>query len=174
MAQVFIRDLFLAYFSISTQRVWSVWLGFSYAFGKADLSASLMYSRTLFDSSGPDQSVDWISVRFVVCEILYGGLITANSDRDIVSALGRSLLDGRIYRDRYSIAPGLQMPSGIHSNKTEGTSQDDLAGEISEFLNYASNLPSIDNPLWYGLHVNAAFSSMQQRGIHLLRNIWSW
>ena len=39
-------------------------------------------------------------------------LITADSDRDIVSALGRSLLDGCIYTNGYNIAPGLLIPGG--------------------------------------------------------------
>jgi hypothetical protein len=185
---------------------------FPYAFGKADLSASLMYSRTLFDSSDSGRGVDWISVRFVVCEILYGGLITADSDRDVVSALGRSLLDGRIYTNGYNIAPGLSMPGGnalrgggrqgggvagdkrsstkrssnaaaaaaaaaVTSMASSATAADALAAEgggtnITTFVDYAEALPSNDHPAWYGLHENAAFSSMNQSGVDLLRNIW--
>ena len=171
---------------------------FPYAFGKADLSASLMYSRTLFDASDPSCGIDWISVSFVVCEILYGGLITADSDRDIVSALGRSLLDGRIYTNGYNIAPGLLIPGGrvAHnqylgrgrgrksqrkSNSTKSTNSisravtvaDAIASEVEEinlstFVNYAAALPTNDHPEWYGLHENAAFSSLHESGALLL------
>jgi dynein heavy chain len=91
---------------------------YPYAFGKSDLSSSLLYSRTLFDSSDTNTSVDWISVRFVVCEILYGGLITTDSDRKVVQALGRNLLDNRIFTSGYHIAPGLAMPEFKSQNKS--------------------------------------------------------
>ena len=170
---------------------------FPYAFGKADLQSSLMYSRTLFDSSDTQRSVDWISVRFVVCEILYGGLITADSDRQVVQALGRSLLDNRIFTPGHHLAPGLPMPdmeqerkkrekrdkSSTKNGKGSGggsvsvsggrdLDQDDGA-TLDDFVEYADNLPSNDRPEWYGLHQNAAFTTLQASGAQLLRSTWT-
>ena len=175
---------------------------FPYAFGKSDLSSSLMYSRTLFDSSDTTTSVDWISVRFVVCEILYGGLITTDSDRKVVQALGRNLLDNRIFTVGHNIAPGLPMPDmgnnanpkkggkkqGRDSSKSGGGTKslsaaasfsspagppDNAEGAtLDDFLAYADNLASNDRPEWYGLHQNAAFMTLQSSGAKLLRNTW--
>jgi dynein heavy chain len=159
---------------------------FPYAFGKADLSASLMYSRTLFDSSDTNTSVDWISVRFVVCEILYGGLITTDSDRKVVQALGRNLLDNRIFNSGHQIAPGLAMPD-IKNNQSMGQSvsrgyrgrenasnstKEEEGATLDDFVSYADNLASDDRPEWFGLHSNAAFMTLQSSGYELLRNTW--
>ena len=172
---------------------------FPYAFGKSDLQSSLMYSRTLFDSSDSNRSVDWISVRFVVCEILYGGLITTDSDRQVVQALGRSLLDNRIFTPGHHIAPGLPMPNieltresrarkngkekkhsldssnGSSSSASSSNNTPDNKKEgatLEDFVDYADNLPSNDHPEWYGLHQNAAFATLQASGRKLLRNTW--
>lgn len=124
-------------------------LGFCipYHFNASDLDASLLYAEkhmTLADKlSIPMQ---WNAIRYMTCDVQYGGRITDNLDRELFRAYGDLWLTEDIFK-----TPNYQFNTLITDF---GYIIPDYT-EHSKFVEYINTIPEKDPPLIFGLNSNA-------------------
>merc|ERR1712216_54308 len=118
-------------------------MGFSvpYEFNQSDLSASVTYIQNhLNDIEAKKRPIDWPTVHYIVCEVMYGGRITCDWDRRTFNNYGYQYLDPRTLASGYELFKGYTIAVGT---------------EIDHFRRHVESLPPIDSPEVFGLHSNA-------------------
>lgn len=115
-----------------------------YEFNQTDLSASVRFLQNHITAIGDDvkrgQPISWSTVKYMVCEVQYGGRITDDFDRRLFNTYGNEWLDPKIFSTDFNFFPGYIIPRF-----------DDIT-KIREFI---ETLPLNDNPEVFGLHKNA-------------------
>ncbi|KAI9021920.1 dynein heavy chain and region D6 of dynein motor-domain-containing protein [Hyaloraphidium curvatum] len=117
-----------------------------YEFNQADLAASILFVQTHFDELPPKGTVDWATIRYMICEVFYGGRVTDDYDRRLLNTYGTKLFGDFTMATSYAVAPGYQISSS--------------AEEILTFRKNIEAMPLLDSTEVFGLHSNAdmAFS----------------
>jgi len=129
-----------------------------YEFNQADLSASVQFlGNYLSSDAGSGGKLSWPSIRYMICEVMYGGRVTDDFDRSLLRTYGELWLDPRMSDGEFIFADGYVLP--------------DLK-TIDDYRNYAEvGLPAKVSPEVYGLHANAEFKYWQDRASGLLASI---
>jgi hypothetical protein len=135
------------------------------SFTNADLGASLSYLIRI-GSDVDHGDLDWHGVRFVVCELMFGGGIVNNHDRRVIRALGDVLLNPAVLAaggDKeldFKLCDGVSLGwlglehQQLHSRNrtpaldcTYAVPADAAAGSYQALVRYAgSALPDTDTP----------------------------
>jgi len=113
-----------------------------YEFNQNDLEASAFYMRAhMTDVELRKDKVSWEAVRYMVCEIQYGGKITDNLDRRLFETYGDAWLSPKIFDPAFEFAPGYKIMK--HS-------------DISRFREaIAQEMKNDDHPNAFHMHANA-------------------
>ena len=126
-------------------------LGFCipYEFNNSDLEASLLYVEKHLTNNQQlgIQKPSWKAVRYMVCDVQYGGRITDNLDRELFKAYGD------LWLNDYLIAPNTQykfVPTLPDSHYEVPASP-----EHTKYMAQIESMPEQDSPLAFGLHPNA-------------------
>lgn len=128
-----------------------------YAFTAGDLSCSLATLRNLLEAS---DEVPWSAVRFVIGEIAYGGRVTDDNDRAVLTAL----LD--MYVGRHAIAPEAAR-LGAQPVRMPGAAVDTMAS----LRELAAELPHDDPPSAFGMSDNAELAFELKARLYLRGHI---
>lgn len=149
-----------------------------YEFNNSDLEASLMFVEKYLTSlatqapaPGTNQqvSMNMTVVKYMVCEVQYGGRITDDLDRELFGAYGVDYLkeqmlnvnneytyfdDQRDSKDRFKY----KIPSnpGI---------------ELTKYQEYISTMPPTDDPSIFGLHPNADLTFRLKESLEMMNTI---
>ena len=134
-------------------------LGFTkaYSFAQADLSACVScvqnHLRTMEARSRP---IDWTTVHYMVCEVLYGGKITDEYDQRLFNTYGAAWLS------EACLAPGFQFGGTLTQAYPMPPAQ---SGDLAGYRAFVETLPLVDDPEVFGLHTNAdlAYRTMQTK-----------
>lgn len=122
-------------------------LGFCipYEFNTADLEASMLYiDKHMTQCAALTRAFSWVAMKYMVCEVQYGGRITDNLDRELFNTYGDLWIHDQCFTTGYSF-----------NNKTDFSYQIPDAAEHARFLEYINKMPSKDSPEIFGLHPNA-------------------
>ena len=115
-----------------------------YEFNHTDLVASISFLQNHFFNLELKKPISWKTVRYMVCEVQYGGRITDDYDKRLLVTYGAFWLDANLY------APGFEFYKGYNCpDKTM----------LSEWRDFIEDLPLIDTPEIYGMNPNAELTS---------------
>lgn len=123
-------------------------LGFCipYEFNSADLQASLIFIENHMTTAfNQNLIISWRAIRFMVCDVQYGGRITDDLDREMFWTYGDLWLNERIFTEKdYSFNSLSEFPYQIPDYP-----------EIQKYHEYINSFPEKDSPVIFGLNVSA-------------------
>eukprot|EP00792_Barthelona_sp_PAP020_P008883 TRINITY_DN3255_c1_g1_i1.p1 TRINITY_DN3255_c1_g1~~TRINITY_DN3255_c1_g1_i1.p1 ORF type:complete len:3803 (+),score=1118.83 TRINITY_DN3255_c1_g1_i1:106-11514(+) len=117
-------------------------LGFNipYEFNQSDLTASLTFLQNTLYQTDENKEIPFSTIRYMICEVHYGGRITDNFDRRLMNTYGVTMLNNKVLIPEYEFASGFSIPNMTH---------------ISKVREYLDHLPTNDSPEIFGMHQNA-------------------
>ena len=59
-----------------------------YEFNDSDMSATAEFIQKFLDASDPKKPITWSTVRYMMCEVMFGGRITDDLDRRLMNTYG--------------------------------------------------------------------------------------
>jgi dynein heavy chain len=122
-----------------------------YEFNAGDMNASLSFCRKHFRASeNSGQSVSWPTIKYMVCEIQYGGRVTDDYDRRLLNVMGDKWLSSKMMNPDMEFSKGYGYPP-LHSFELTKT-----------FIN---DLPSYDSHDIFGFQSNAETSVSVAYGV---------
>mmetsp|Transcript_3612 Transcript_3612/g.4815 ORF Transcript_3612/g.4815 Transcript_3612/m.4815 type:complete len:1018 (+) Transcript_3612:3935-6988(+) len=123
-------------------------LGFCipYEFNSADLEASLIFCENhMTNAFNNNLQISWPAIRFIVCDVQYGGRITDDLDREMFNTYGQLWLSDKVFTEKdYNFNALSEFPYLIP----------DFA-EIQKYQEYIKSFPEKDSPVIFGLNVSA-------------------
>jgi dynein heavy chain len=111
-----------------------------YEFNLSDLSASVEFLKKHFYTSDSNAEISWSTVRYMICEVQYGGRITDDFDRVLMNTYGNLWLNDDIAKPGFTFHAGYRVP--------DCRTLADLRASVDE-------LPHGDSPEIFGMHGNA-------------------
>ena len=130
----------------------SLGMNIPYEFNHSDLTASVQFLAKYFHSIGSKKAaagdIVWSAVRYMVCEVMYGGRVTDEFDRRLLNSYGDVWLDSKIFSTEFSFHEPYTIPTLSHPTQS-------LSSQLGNVLEFISALPSYDSPELFGLHANA-------------------
>eukprot|EP01135_Chromosphaera_perkinsii_P010177 Nk52_evm43s2039 gene=Nk52_evmTU43s2039 len=127
-----------------------------YEFNQADLAASVQFIQNHLDDIDPKKGISWVTVRYMICEVQYGGRVTDDFDRLLLNTYGKEWQGENIFADSFNFYKGYTIPKCTN---------------IDEFRNYIENLPLVDTPEIFGLHPNADITFQTRKSSDMLATI---
>eukprot|EP00163_Fabomonas_tropica_P031142 TRINITY_DN730_c0_g2_i1.p1 TRINITY_DN730_c0_g2~~TRINITY_DN730_c0_g2_i1.p1 ORF type:complete len:4569 (+),score=1602.08 TRINITY_DN730_c0_g2_i1:399-14105(+) len=132
-----------------------------YEFNQSDLAASVQYLQNYLYQTDVRKGVSWPSVRYMICEVQYGGRITDDIDRELMNTYGKAWFDDAIFRDDFAYHKGYGIPSLAEMAKVESLRKT------------VEDIPLHDTPEIFGLHPNADLTSRSNQTADILDTILS-
>jgi dynein heavy chain len=123
-------------------------LGFCipYEFNSADLEASLIFCENhMTNAFNNNLQISWRAIRFIICDVQYGGRITDDLDREMFNTYGELWLSPKVFEEKdYNFNPLSEFPYVIPDFP-----------EIQKYQEYIKSFPEKDSPTIFGLNVSA-------------------
>ena len=127
-------------------------LGFCipYEFNTSDLEASLTYIENHMTAAYANNSqIQWRAVRYMVCDVQYGGRITDNMDRHLFATYGEIWVTDKVFTEHeYCFSNATPEFSYIVPDRSE----------IFKYHEYITSMPEKDSPTVFGLNPSADMS----------------
>lgn len=142
-------------------------LGFCipYEFNNSDLEASLGYieKHLTINAQLGLQKPSWKAIKYMVCEVQYGGRITDSMDRELFNTYGELWLHDTLIAPstQYKFVPTI---SDSHYEVPAST-------EHSKWLSEISQMPDRDNPTAFGLHPNADLTFRLKESVEMINTL---
>ena len=130
-----------------------------YEFNQSDLSASIQFLQNHLYQLEAKKGVSWSTVRYMVCEVQYGGRVTDDFDRRLLNAYGKTWLDNGIFSPTFQFFEGYRVPGEMKW--------------INEVRAFVEELPLIDTPDIFGLHMNADLAFRSNQTLSILNTLLS-
>lgn len=122
-----------------------------YEFNAGDMNASMSFCRKHFraaDNLG--RPVSWTTIKYMICEIQYGGRVTDDYDRRLLNVIGDKWLSSKMMHPDMEFSKGYGYPP-LHSF------------ELTK--SFISELPSYDSHDIFGFQANAETSVSVASGV---------
>lgn len=130
-----------------------------YEFNNSDLEASLTFlDRHIYQAETLNQQPNWDIIRFMVCDVQYGGRITDEKDFELIQAFGAEWIDEKILGSAFAF-----------NNESEYKVIDST--EAQRYRDYINSLPSFEKPTLFFLNQNADITFRRREGNELLMTI---
>jgi dynein heavy chain len=121
-----------------------------YEFNQGDWQASVLFLQNHLSTIGDDIKkggpVSWITVRYMISEIQYGGRITDNKDRVMFGMVCEVHMNEKILQPDFKFSGGVGLPNGYGIPLME---------EYVKHKEFLEDFPEDDPPEVFGLHANA-------------------
>ncbi|XP_054710373.1 dynein axonemal heavy chain 5-like [Uloborus diversus] len=111
-----------------------------YEFNQADFTASMKFVQKHLDDMDTKKGPCWRTIRFMLAEVKYGGRVTDDYDRRLLSTYTDEWFNETILQPNFEFHPGYSIP---------------LCGSLKQCLEAIKNIPNDDCPQVFGLHANA-------------------
>jgi dynein heavy chain, axonemal len=137
-------------------------LGFNipYEFNYADLTSSLSFLQNHFSEIGDDSKkgpeISWKTLRYMICEVHYGGKITDDFDRLLFKTFGEKWISSEVTKTDFKFFDGYTIPR----------EEDRL-----KYLDQIQKLSAVDPPEVFGLDSNADIVYRPQQSSEVLNTI---
>ena len=120
----------------------------AYEFNDSDMTASAEFIQKFLDAMDSKKPVTWSTVRYMLCEVMFGGRITDDYDRILMITYGDCWGSDAIFNDGYTWKAG-DMRYSIPDAGTP-ISLDKIKGFIEDIPPASMDVPEV-----YGMHSNA-------------------
>ncbi|KAM4740016.1 dynein axonemal heavy chain 8-like [Anableps anableps] len=127
-----------------------------YEFNSADFSASVEFVEKHLDDCGPRQDVSWVTVRYMLAEVQYGGRVTDDYDKRLLKCFARVWFSKKMLDPSFGFYTGYKIP---------------VCETIEDYMSYIQSLPPIDAPEALGLHSNADITYQANTSAEVLDTI---
>jgi dynein heavy chain len=124
----------------------------AYEFTYEDLLVSRRQLQLFLDDY---EEVPFKVINFITAEINYGGRVTDDKDKRLISTILRGYINPNMLIDGFKLSE-----SGVYVSPEPGVQAD--------YLNYIESLPLTPNPEVFGLHENAEIINNQNAALNLL------
>jgi dynein heavy chain len=114
-----------------------------YEFGQADLAATVQFIQNHLDELEPKRGISWPTVRYMMCEVHYGGRVTDDVDRRLLNTYGKLWFGDHMFTEQFQFYKGYIIPN---------------FKSIEDYRKFIEELPLDDTPEVFGLHPNADIS----------------
>ncbi|XP_037081499.1 LOW QUALITY PROTEIN: dynein heavy chain 8, axonemal-like [Pollicipes pollicipes] len=111
-----------------------------YEFNQADWSASVQFVQNHLDDIDPKKGVSWITVRYMLGEVQYGGRVTDDFDKRLLVTFAKVWFSDAMFNEQFCFYQGYGIPR---------------SAKHSEVMAFIDDLPAVDAPQAYGLNTNA-------------------
>ncbi|MED6280248.1 Dynein heavy chain 8, axonemal [Characodon lateralis] len=127
-----------------------------YEFNSADFSASVEFVEKHLDDCGPKQDVSWVTVRYMLAEVQYGGRVTDDYDKRLLKCFARVWFSKKMLDPSFGFYTGYKIP---------------VCETVDDYMNYIQSLPTVDSPQALGLHSNADITYQKNTSAEVLDTI---
>jgi dynein heavy chain len=149
-----------------------------YEYNYSDLEASLSfiekYLTNLMSTPQQNQSnlpISMSVVRYMICEVQYGGRITDDLDRELFNAYGDDYLKDNIFGGEHVFAE-IQNDTGAGARERfKYKIPQNPSSEIQKYVDYVNTVPPTDNPEVFGLHSNADLTFRLKESLEMINTI---
>ncbi len=114
-----------------------------YEFSAADLAISVLQLKIFLEEY---VEIQWVALNYIVAEANYGGRVTDDKDRRLISIILKTFYCPEALDENYTYSP-----SGIYRCPPEGN--------LESYRLFIKELPINDEPEIFGLHDNALISA---------------
>ncbi|XP_061653536.1 dynein axonemal heavy chain 8-like isoform X1 [Phyllopteryx taeniolatus] len=111
-----------------------------YEFNSADFTASVEFVERHLDDCGPRKDVSWVTLRYMLAEVQYGGRVTDDYDKRLLKCFARVWFSKKMLDPSFCFYTEYQIP---------------ICKTIEEYVDYIQGLPAVDSTQALGLHPNA-------------------
>lgn len=140
-------------------------LGFTvpYEYNYGDMESTLLYIEKHMNFCFANQVKEqWNAIRYIACEVQYGGRITDNMDREMFNTYGDIWLDEKIFQKGYNFNPSV--PGDFQYKIPE-------SNEHSAFLKFVEDCPEKDPPAIFGLNASADLTFRLNQSLVLINTL---
>eukprot|EP00455_Lapot_gusevi_P057621 TRINITY_DN9864_c0_g1_i5.p1 TRINITY_DN9864_c0_g1~~TRINITY_DN9864_c0_g1_i5.p1 ORF type:complete len:834 (+),score=189.60 TRINITY_DN9864_c0_g1_i5:273-2774(+) len=141
-------------------------IGFNilYEFNAGDLDASLTFLER-YMMSRHNQPFSWDTIKYMICEVQYGGRITDNFDRVLFKTYGDMWIGQQVFDDHFLFMDEFKgFEYAIPKSETL---------TVKEIQDYITSFPDSDSPEVFGLHPNADLKFGRDQAEAMLKTIES-
>ncbi|XP_077580363.1 dynein axonemal heavy chain 8-like [Stigmatopora nigra] len=111
-----------------------------YEFNSADFTASVEFVERHLDDCGPKKDVSWVTLRYMLAEVQYGGRVTDDYDKRLLKCFARVWFSKKMLDPSFCFYTEYQIP---------------ICKTIEEYVEHIQGLPAVDSTQALGLHPNA-------------------
>ncbi|XP_070701078.1 dynein axonemal heavy chain 8-like [Pempheris klunzingeri] len=127
-----------------------------YEFNSADFTASVEFVERHLDDCGPRKDVSWVTVRYMLTEVQYGGRVTDDYDKRLLKCFARVWFSKKMFDPSFCFYTGYKIP---------------LCKTTEEYMENIQSLPTVDSPQAFGLHPNADITYQTNTSAEVLDTI---
>ncbi|XP_037304127.2 dynein axonemal heavy chain 8-like [Pungitius pungitius] len=127
-----------------------------YEFNSADFTASVEFVERHLDDCGPRKDVSWVTVRYMLAEVQYGGRVTDDYDKRLLKCFAREWFSKKMSDPSFCFYTGYNIS---------------VCKTVDEYMECIQNLPAIDSPEVLGLHSNADITYQTNTSAEVLDTI---
>ncbi|KAM8728478.1 dynein axonemal heavy chain 8-like [Acanthopagrus schlegelii] len=127
-----------------------------YEFNSADFTASVEFVEKHLDDCGPKKDVSWVTVRYMLAEVQYGGRVTDDYDKRLLTCFARVWFSKKMFDPSFCFYTGYKIP---------------VCKTVKEYMKNIQNLPTVDSPQALGLHPNADITYQTNTSAEVLDTI---
>jgi len=111
-------------------------------------------------------------IRYMVCEVQYGGRITDDLDRELFIEYGEYYLKEGIFGNEHVFTEIQNEGGGAGGrDKFKYKIPQNTTAEIIKYVDYVNTVPPADNPEVFGLHANADLTFRQKESLEMINTI---
>uniref|UniRef100_A0A8C9XCP5 Dynein axonemal heavy chain 8 n=1 Tax=Sander lucioperca TaxID=283035 RepID=A0A8C9XCP5_SANLU len=127
-----------------------------YEFNSADFTASVEFVERHLDDCGPRKDVSWVTVRYMLAEVQYGGRVTDDYDKRLLNCFSRVWFSKKMFDPSFCFYTGYKIP---------------VCKTVEKYMECIQSLPTVDSPQVLGLHPNADITYQTNTSAEVLDTI---